>query len=73
MNAFSVYSDKMKLFYFWLQVEESLIRTYIYIYIHIHIHTHTHTHIHRCMEGFPGGSYGKDSTCNAGDPGLILG
>ena len=23
--------------------------------------------------GFPGGSVGKESTCNAGDPGLILG
>ena len=24
-------------------------------------------------EGFPGGSTGKESTCNAGDPGLIPG
>ena len=24
-------------------------------------------------EGFPGGSYGKESACKAGDPGLILG
>ena len=23
--------------------------------------------------GFPGGSLGKESACNAGDPGLILG
>ena len=23
--------------------------------------------------GFPGGSYGEDSTCSAGDPGLIPG
>ena len=25
----------------------------------------------RCTLGFPGGSDGKESTCNAGDPGLI--
>ena len=25
------------------------------------------------VEGFPGGSNGKESACNAGDPGLILG
>ena len=25
------------------------------------------------MEGFPGGSDGKESACNAGDPGLIPG
>jgi len=22
-----------------------------------------------CQEGFPGGSYGKETACNAGDPG----
>ena len=26
-----------------------------------------------CRWGFPGSSTGKESTCNAGDPGLILG
>ena len=26
-----------------------------------------------CILGFPGGSVGKESTCNAGDPGLISG
>ena len=26
----------------------------------------------RKRKGFPGGSHGKESTCNAGDPGLIL-
>ena len=26
-----------------------------------------------CQWGFPGGSDGKESACNAGDPGLILG
>ena len=46
----------------------------VYIYTHEHTHTHTHT------EGFPGGSVGKknlptiqETSCNAGDPGLILG
>ena len=34
-----------------------------------YIHTHTHTH----TEDFPGGSNGKESACNAGDPGSILG
>ena len=30
--------------------------------------------LHRSIPlGFPGGSYGKESTCNAGDPGLIPG
>ena len=24
------------------------------------------------LQGFPGGSDGKESTCNAGDPGLVL-
>ena len=33
--------------------------------------THTHTHTH--TEGFPGGSDGKESACNVGDPGLIPG
>ena len=26
-----------------------------------------------CTSGFPGSSAGKESTCNAGDPGLISG
>ena len=33
-------------------------------------YTHTHTHTHT---GFLGGSIGKESTCNAGDLGLIPG
>ena len=33
------------------------------------IYTHTHTHTH--TEGFPGGSDGKESACNVGDPGSI--
>ena len=35
---------------------------YIYIYLKLILYT-----------GFPGGSDGEESTCNAGDPGLILG
>ena len=34
---------------------------------YMHIYTHTHT------RGFPGGSVGKEFTCNAGEPGLIPG
>ena len=40
---------------------------------HQYTHTHTHTHIHIYIYiythiwGFTGGSYGKESTCNAGD------
>ena len=36
--------------------------------------THTHTHTYRVLIlGFPGGSDGKESACNAGDPGSIPG
>ena len=31
------------------------------------------SNIHKTIRGFPGGSYGKESVCNAGDPGLIPG
>ena len=31
------------------------------------------SNLNSCNVGFPGGSEGKPSTCNAGDPGLILG
>ena len=37
------------------------------MYTHTHTHTHTHTGLPRC------GSAGKESACNAGDPGLIPG
>ena len=38
------------------------------------MYTHTHTHIHTHMYiGFPGGSEGKESSCNTRDPGSILG
>ena len=36
--------------------------------IYIYIYTPTHIYI-----GFPGGSDGKESACNAGDPSLIPG
>ena len=32
-----------------------------------------HTHVSILPQGLPGGSDGKESACNAGDPGLILG
>ena len=39
-----------------------------------HTHTpHTHTHTHTHTGGFPGGSDGKESACDAGEPGLISG
>ena len=43
----------------------------------VYTHTHTHTHIYsvyyHCFQGFPGGSNGEESACNAGDPGSIPG
>ena len=46
------------------------------IYTRTHAHTHTYTrtrtHTHTYM-GFPGDSDGKESACNAGDPGLVPG
>ena len=36
-------------------------------------YTHTHTHTHIYIHGFPCGSAGKESACNAGDPGSIPG
>ena len=41
--------------------------------LYIHTHTHTHTRTHAQHIGFPSGSDGKESACNAGDPGLITG
>ena len=48
---------------------ETIIRVCVFICICIYIHIHIHIHI----QGFPGGSDGKESTCNAGDLGLIPG
>ena len=39
------------------------------MYIHIHVYN-IHTYI---LLGFPGSSAGKESTCNAGDPGSSTG
>ena len=39
-----------------------------YIYIHIYIHTYIYI-----SQGFPGGSDGKESACNLGDPASIPG
>ena len=53
--------------------------TYIYMDTHICTHTYirTYTHTHLCTHtyiwGFLGGSDGKESICNAGDPGSIPG
>ena len=55
--------------------------------IHSFIHSHIHSFIHACMHsvltedrlptpvflGFPCGSAGKESTCNAGDPASVSG
>ena len=54
---------------------------YIYIHMCVYIYTHMcvyiHTHIYMCVcilgQGFPCGSADKESTCNAGDLGLIPG
>ena len=47
-------------------------RMYAHTHRHTHTQTHTHTHTH-ILSGFPGGSDGKEFTCNAGDPGSISG
>ena len=47
----------------------SLMEIYIYIYIYIHIYVY----ICNIYIGFPGGLDGKESTCNAGDLGLLSG
>ena len=42
----------------------------VFVYTHTHTHKHTHIYIYNIYKGFPGGSDGKDSACNAGDQGL---
>ena len=44
----------------------------MYTYTHTHTHTHIYINIHTYL-GFPGGSEGKESTCNAGETGSIPG
>ena len=47
---------------------------YIYIYIYIYIYTHIlYIYLVYILLGFPGGSGGKESACNAGDLGSITG
>ena len=48
--------------------------TYVCAYTHTHTHTHTHTYIYIYIYIYsPGGSDGKESVYNAGDPGSITG
>ena len=44
-----------------------------YIYTYIYIHTHKINMYMQMCTGFPGGSDGKESICNAGDLGSIPG
>ena len=46
------------------------INLYTHTYIKLQIHTDTRARVRAC---FPGKSAGKESTCNAGDPGSISG
>ena len=39
----------------------------------IYVHTRARARVCVCVCGFPGGSEGKESACNVGDLGLILG
>ena len=51
-----------------------IVCVYIYMCIHICVYKHTHTHTHTyIVTPFPGGSDGKESTCNVGDLGSIPG
>ena len=45
--------------------------THMHTHVCVHIHTHAHTHAH--AQGFSDGSDRKESACNVGDLGLILG
>ena len=42
----------------------------MYVCMYVCMYTHTHTHFNM---GLPGDSDGKESACNAGDPGSIPG
>ena len=46
---------------------------YVYTHIYIFIYTHTHIYIHITTYDSPGGSDGKESFCNVGNPGSIPG
>ena len=44
----------------------------MYTYTHIFVYIHAYTCVYMCIYmGFPGGSSGKESTCNVGDLGII--
>ena len=47
----------------------------VYIYTHMCVYTHIYIYMCVCIlgQGFPCGSADKESTCNAGDLGLIPG
>ena len=48
--------------------------SHIYLYLHMHIYVYcTFYWWKECVKGFPGGSAGKESTCNVGDLGSIPG
>ena len=48
------------------------IYTHMYKYTHIFVYIHAYTCVYMCIYiGFPGGSSGKESTCNVGDLGVI--
>ena len=46
---------------------------YMYICIYVHIYICIYVYIYIYNIGFPNGSTGKESACNAGDLGLIPG
>ena len=39
----------------------------------IHIYMYIYPVCYHCFQGFPGGSNGEESACNAGEPGSIPG
>ena len=47
--------------------------TCIYTHTHIHMHIYTYSNLYTYTFGFPGGSVGNESACNAGDLGSIPG
>ena len=56
-NVFSTFSEMFKLYFRWVSITAKMVSIDQY-----------DTH-----QGFPDGSVGKESACNAGDPGLIPG
>jgi len=56
---------------FLLHIVHSFTHTHTDTHTQTHTQTHTHTHTHTPL--FPGGSDGKESAFNAGDPGSVPG